>query len=263
VWRKVNTASRGVVDRRTSAMEALFQIGKELSELRSRVEALERTAGAHSEARSSSEYPSGATKIEPAQRGRILAPPAITHRAPNVPLFLDGEILEDPQEITKLNGTPLYCTPLRIDAGVALAAFTDPQAMIRESSRLESSMTTETAATSEHICTTNPDNLGERVQFWSDINMSGDTIGLNPGWHYDRLSGVPRGLFGNWNDVISSVDWCRWDVSLFEHTFAGGSQLWLRGGCNTPDLGIYGWNDRASTIYNWGARFSSAPIVNP
>src|SRR5215207_6599631 len=186
-------------NRRISAMEALFQIGKELSELRSRVEALEQTARAPSDALSSSEllseYPSGPTKIEPAQRGRILAPPAITHRAPNVPLFLDGEILEDPQEITKLNGTPLYCTPLRSGAGVALAAFTDPQAMIRESSRLERSMTTETAATSEHICTTNPDSLGERVQFWSDINMSGDTIGLNPGWHYDRLSGVPRGLF--------------------------------------------------------------------
>jgi hypothetical protein len=153
--------------------------------LRSRVEALEQTARAPSDALSSSEllseYPSGPTKIEPAQRGRILASPAITHRAPNVSLFLDGEILDDPQEITKLNGTPLYFTPLRSGAGVALAAFSDPQAMIRESSKLERSMTTETAATSEHICTTNPDHLGERVQFWSDINMSGDTIGLNPG----------------------------------------------------------------------------------
>jgi phage FluMu protein gp41 len=43
-------------------MEALFQIGKELSEMRSRVEALELTAGDHFDARSSSEllseYPS-------------------------------------------------------------------------------------------------------------------------------------------------------------------------------------------------------------
>jgi hypothetical protein len=242
-------------------MEALFQIGKELSELRSRVEALERTAGAHSEARSSSEllseYPSGAIESEPAPSRRILAPAAITHRAPNVPLFLDGEVLEDPQEITKHNGKPLYYTPLRIRSGIALAAFTDPQAMISESSRLTSKMTTETitTATSEHICTTNPDSLGERVQFFEHINLDGDTIGLNPGRAFRDLT------MGGWNDFISSVDWCRWDVSLFEHIHFGGSQLWLPAGCNTPNLVQLGWNDRASACVNWGERFGSPPVL--
>ena len=231
-------------------MEALFQIGKELSELRSRVEALERTAGAPSDTRSSLEYPSGAINSESAPSGRILAPAAITHRAPNVPLFLDGEVLEDPQEITKHNGKPLYYTPLRTRAGIALAAFTDPQAMISESSRLASTMTTESiaAATSEHICTTNPDSLGDRVQFYEHINESGDTIGLNPRRAYPDLT-------NGWNDILSSVGWCRWDVSLYEHIHYGGSQLWLPAGCNTPNLVILGWNDRASSCVNWGRRF--------
>jgi len=235
-------------------MEALFQIGKELSELRSRVEALERAARAHSDTLSSSEllseYPSGAIKSEPAPSRRILRPAAITHRAPNVPLFLDGEVLEDPQEITKLNGQSLHYTPLRIGAGIALAAFTDPQAMISESSRMASTISTEsnTAATSEHICTTNPDSLGERVQFFEHINESGDTIGLNPGWGYPDLT-------DGWNDIISSVGWYRWDVSLYEHIHYGGSQLWLPAGCNTPNLVILGWNDRASSCVNWGRRF--------
>src|SRR3712207_2885929 len=149
-----------------------------------------------------------------------ISPAAITHRAPNVPLFLDGEVLEDPQEITKHNGKPLYYTPLRTRAGIALAAFTDPQAMISDSSRLVRTMTEGSipAATSEHICTTNPDSLGERVQFFEHINESGDTIGLNPGRAYPDLT-------NGWNDVFSSVGWCRWDVSLFEHIHYRGSQL--------------------------------------
>jgi hypothetical protein len=235
-------------------MEALFQIGKELSELRSRVEALEQTARAHSDALSSSEllseYPGGAIKSEPAPSRSILAPAAITHHAPNVPLVLDGEVLEDSQEITQLNGKPLYYTPLRTRGGIALAAFTDPQAMISESSELVSTMTEASIqpATSEHICQQPPFNLPERVQFYEHIHQSGDTIGLNPGFAYPDLR-------SGWNDILSSVSWCRWDVSLYEHIHYGGSQLWLRAGCNTPNLVILGWNDRASSCVNWGRRF--------
>jgi hypothetical protein len=246
---------------------AFFQIGKELGELRGRVEALERTAGAHSEARSASErvseYPGGATKPERAPSERTLAPAEIIHRVPNVPLVLDGEALEDPQEITKANGKPLYYTPLRTRGGIALAAFTDPRAMISESSKLVRTMTEGSiaAATSEHICQQPPDNLPERVQFFEDINESGDTIGLDPDRAYPDLTDVGHGLFGDWNDTVSSVDWCRWDVSLFEHINYGGSQLWLPAGCNTPNLVNLGWNDRASAIVNWGRRFGSPPVL--
>jgi hypothetical protein len=236
-------------------MEALFQIGKELSELRSRVEALERAASASSEL--VSEYPSGAIKPEPAPSRRTLTPAAITHRVPNVPLFLDGEMLEDPQEITKHNGRPLCYTPLRMRVGIALAAFTDPQAMISESRNLVRTTTEEsiTLASSEHICTTNPDSLGERVQFYEHINEDGDTIGLNPDRAYSDLTRVSHGLFGDWNDVISSVGWCRWDVSLFQHTNFQGNELWLPAGCNTPNLDQLLWSDQASSIVNWGQRF--------
>jgi hypothetical protein len=256
-------------------MEALFQIGKELSELRSRVEALERTAGAHSEARASSEllskYPSGATKPERAPSERTLAPAAMIHRVPDVPLVLDGEVLEDPEEITQLNGQPLSYTPLRTRTGVALAAFTDPRAMVSEASQLVRRMAEGEIleARSEHICTSPPFNLPDRVQFFWDINESGDTIGLNgthegqPGEAFRDLTEIDHGFlgFGDWNDEISSVSQCRWDVSLFEHINFGGSQLWLRAGCNTPNLVELGWNDRASSIVNWGKRFSSQPVL--
>ena len=148
-------------------MEALFQIGKELSELRSRVEALERSARAHSDALLSAEYPGGATKPERAPSGRTLAPGEISHRAPNVPLVLDGKVLEDPQEITDHNGKPLYYTPLRTREGIALAAFTDPRAMISESSKLVRSVTEGSipSATSEHICQQPPTTCLKECSF--------------------------------------------------------------------------------------------------
>lgn len=113
---------------------------------------------------------------------------------------------------------------------------------------------------SEHICQQPPYNLPEQVCFFSDIHENGDVICLAPGRAYPDLTGVGRTKVlwwysDFWNDVISSVSWCRWDVTLYEHTNYGGSQLWLPAGCNTPNLVELGWNDRASSVVNWGQRF--------
>jgi hypothetical protein len=240
-----------------------FQIGEVIRELRSRVEALERTAGASSEPLSLSEllseYPSGATKPDRAPSETTLAPAEIIHRAPNVPLILDGEVLEDPEEITQLNGTPLHYTTLRTRTGIALAAFTDPQALITEPRKLVRKMMEGAIPAAAHtdVCTSPPDSLGERVQFYEHINESGDTFGLNPFQFYPDLTRARRGVLGleDWNDTISSVSQCRWNVSIWEHTQFHGDHHMLRAGCNTSNLGELGWNDRASSVINWGRHF--------
>ncbi|MEZ4869314.1 MAG: hypothetical protein R3C14_48780 [Caldilineaceae bacterium] len=189
------------------------------------------------------------------------ATPSIIHRPPTVPLMLDGQLLQDSKEITSYNGTALCYTPIRINSGVALAAFTSRAKMIAEVGRLSNNFNTAMMRSqSEHICTSNPDGLAEQVCFFSDINEEGDVKCLAPGRAYSDLTRVGRNLVtwwytADWNDVISSVSWCRWDVSLYEHINYGGSQLWLRAGCNTPNLVELGWNDRASSIVNWGRRF--------
>jgi hypothetical protein len=224
-------------------MEVLFQIGKELAELRSRVESLEWNGCACRETMawsrqllSMNDPPS--VSPEPVPTQATLAAAGLIHRVPRVPLFVDGAILKDPHDITKYNGRRLYYTPLRVRSGIALAAFTDWDAMISESGKLASAMTAGTTAAAEHKCQRPPDNLPEQAVFWWDINESGDTLSLPPARAYSDLTKVRHGFLGlgNWNDAISSVSWCRWDVSLFWDVNYGGSQLWLPAGCNTPNL---------------------------
>lgn len=87
--------------------------------------------------------------------------------------------------------------------------------------------------------------------FFEHIGEGGDVECLAPARAYPNLLQVGRVKVGwwcttDWNDVISSVSWCRWDVTLYEHINYGGSQLFLPAGCNTPNLVELGWNDRAS-----------------
>ncbi|MEZ4733922.1 MAG: hypothetical protein R3E79_43070 [Caldilineaceae bacterium] len=107
--------------------------------------------------------------------------PPIVHRLPSVPLMLDGRLLQDTGEITSYNGTVLYYTPIRIDSGVALAAFTSRDKMIAEVGRLSDNFDMAgVRSVSEHICTSNPDSLAEQVCFF-DINEDGDVKCLAPG----------------------------------------------------------------------------------
>jgi hypothetical protein len=185
---------------------------------------------------------------------------AIVHRFPSVPLVLDGEPVPDAGTLKAYDGQALYYTPLRSAQGVTLAAFTSREAMMAQAGAMRAGVPrTALAALSEHVCTSNPDSLPEQVCFYEHIGEGGDVKCLAPARAYPNLLQVGRVKVGwwytsDWNDVISSVSWCRWDVTLYEHIDYGGSQLFLPAGCNTPNLVELGWNDRASSVVNWGTR---------
>ena len=177
-------------------------------------------------------------------------------------MLLDGKLVEKPDEITNYNGTPLYYTPLRNEGGMTLAAFTSHERMIAEAKHLSMSLggTMVRPQLEQGICQQPPDNLPEQACFFEHTNEGGDVICLPPARAYPDLTRVGRNKVfwwytTDWNDVVSSVSWCRWDVSLYEHINYGGSALYLTAGCNTPNLVELGWNDRASAIVNWGQRF--------
>lgn len=188
--------------------------------------------------------------------------PAIVHRFPSVPLVLDGKPAQDADALRAYDGQALYYTPLRSEQGVTLAAFTSREAMLAQAGAMRGSVPSTRSASAARIelaCTSNPDSLPEQVCFYSDIGEDGDVKCLAPGRAYPNLLQVGRVKVGwwyttDWNDVISSVSWCRWDVTLYEHINYGGSQLFLPAGCNTPNLVELGWNDRASAVVNWGGR---------
>ncbi|MFI0222321.1 hypothetical protein [Streptomyces lydicus] len=184
----------------------------------------------------------------PGQRRRPLVP--------QVPLVLDGEVVEDLERMNAEATVPLFMTRLVHDSSVALGAFTDREAMLSEARRLPADSQSATRPRSEHVCASNPDSLEDIVRFWEDAGEQGDIRSVGPGLGYKDLSRLHRGFLStqNWNNIISSLSWCRFDVSLFELTDfnASGGEFFAPKGCNTPDLTPFGWNDRASSIANWG-----------
>ncbi|MFF8370062.1 hypothetical protein ACF05W_14605 [Streptomyces lydicus] len=175
---------------------------------------------------------------------------------PQVPLVLDGEEVEDLERMNAEIAGPLFMTRLAYDSSVALGVFTDRAAMLSEARRQSVASRKTELRPREHICTSNPDSLEDIVRFWEDANESGDIRSVGPGLGYADLSRLHRGFLGtqNWNNIISSLSWCRFDVSLFDLTGfdASGGEFFAPKGCNTPDLAPLGWNDRASSIANWG-----------
>ncbi|WP_411574730.1 hypothetical protein [Streptomyces fradiae] len=177
----------------------------------------------------------------------------------SVPLVLDGEPVAH-EEHADLAG-PLHLTPLGHGDTAVLAAFTDRAAML-EAVRREDGADGEPSperlerarASFETVCTTNPAALPARVCFFEDAGEQGDVKCLDAGLGYPNLSRVRRGFLStqNWNDVISSLSWCRFDVSLFDAFDWQGNEFFARKGCTTPDLARFGWGDRAASIANWG-----------
>jgi hypothetical protein len=170
------------------------------------------------------------------------------HPVPHVPLVLDGEVLDDPGRVEDMHTVRLYYTPLHHGPGVALGAFTERKAMLAASRRSQEVLASLSLTTARTVCTSDPDSLGEFAGFFEHMHFGGDGIWLGP------ARGFPDLTQGDWNDVISSVDWCRWDVELFEHVQFSGDTLYLWAGCDTPYLEAFGWNDRASSAINWGFR---------
>src|SRR4051812_18614097 len=118
-------------------MEALFQVGKELGELRCRVEALEQKRCGCREQPPPAGSPDASGRIrvvgrELAPTEALVASAGLVHRVPRVPLLLNGSLVKESSEVTKYNGRPLFYTPLRTRSGVVLAAFTEWKTMITE-----------------------------------------------------------------------------------------------------------------------------------
>ena len=86
---------------------------------------------------------------------------------------------------------------------------------------------------------------GER--FWEDIHAKGSDLYCRPNRGYKDLTKVGMGIFGNWNDEISSVTMSQIShVTLYEHINWEGQTLSLFR--EEPDLRTHGWNDRASGV---------------
>jgi hypothetical protein len=168
------------------------------------------------------------------------------HRPPEMNLYVDRQ-RHDPARIGEFDGRALYFAP-------DFDAKGDP---VMYGFTTAAGLQAHLAAPRHDIGTSNPDSLTPLARYAEHDDQQGDWLWNNPGRAWRDLTRVSRGYLGlgNWNDIVSSVDWCRWDISLYEHVNYGGSQLYLRAGRTYNHLSAFGWNDRASATVNWGTRF--------
>lgn len=176
-----------------------------------------------------------------------MPPPPLRHQPAHMLWTLDGE-RHEPTVVNELDGQALYSTPAMDSTG---------EPMLHSFTTLEGLRTFLSTEAAGDIGTTNPDSLSGVSRYFEHAGFSGDTLSNNPGYTWRDLTQVRRGFLGlgNWNDIITGVDWCRWDISLYEHVNYGGSQLYLRAGRTYNNISEFGWNDRASATVNWGRRF--------
>ena len=176
------------------------------------------------------------------------------HKPPQADLYIDGA-RHDPSVINEFDSVPLYSTPGRNAAGdPALYSFTTRSGLHTHLIANRSQVGT---GGSDDFGTNDPDICPELSYYYENDSGGGDYLQNGPGRAWSDLTRVGRGVFhlGDWNDIISSVFWCRWDISLYSDINYGGSQLYLLAGQTYFHLSVWGWNDQASSTANWGTRF--------
>lgn len=94
-------------------------------------------------------------------------------------------------------------------------------------------------------------DLSRDARMWSDANFGGTGLTLYPGKHYWDLTACYRFWpFTDWNDCISSLRVTTSYVQYAEHIHLEGSKLITKS--EWRNLEDIGWNDRISSVINWG-----------
>jgi hypothetical protein len=198
--------------------------------------------------------------------------PAAVHRVPAVPLTINGRDVPG-ETILDYNGYVLHMAYFPGDKGVQgrLHAFTSPDALekfVHSQGGPEHAL----AKPSKHA---DPDTPGAgwrpvgpgapagggfSTEVWDTsgsiiyehMNFGGCGLFLEKNYGYQRLTHV-YGCFwpGDWNDETSSVKNSPYGTTatvLYEHTYYGGSTLFIPYGGFNHYLEAVGWNDRTSSF---------------
>jgi len=98
-----------------------------------------------------------------------------------------------------------------------------------------------------------PGTFGQ-VQMFDDSNYSGNWFWLAKSYMWNDLTRVSRGGFfgGDWNDEISSLAYTDTNCIYSEHINHEGSTLLIGPNMPISDLSLLGWNDRISSVWNYG-----------
>ncbi|TKS96361.1 hypothetical protein [Streptomyces lasalocidi] len=176
------------------------------------------------------------------------------HTPPQVPVVINGEVNE-PRTVHEFDGQALYSTPGFRKEELVLYMFTDMEKMSDHlrTQRLDRPLVRHETT----IGTSNPDSCPVNARYSEHDHGGGDWLWNGPALGWLDLKKVGRGFLhlGDWNDIISSTDFCRWHVTLFDRPNYGGNRFEIPAGIAVNHLTPFGWNDCVSSTFNWGRRF--------
>jgi hypothetical protein len=185
-----------------------------------------------------------------AQAGPALSAPAADHTGataikPQVAVIVDGKRYT-PREFARIAPSIKYFTvPADGKAGDVMYGYTDKASYDRETARMDREAVSVRAQRSAAAWDT--------VTYYEGIYWGGpDQFSLGA---YQSISDLTKHwahcwpiCSANWNDRISSLNTGAYNTKLFEHADFGGAQISFGTYRNVSDLGVYGWNDVASSV---------------
>jgi hypothetical protein len=206
----------------------------------------------------------------------------VKQRVPEVPFLLNGT-LHDPKDIVRYNGRELHFIPTADGEQLLVVEdrelirtwrqylFLSNQAKLPEKYLDLPGVPKPGSAKPQTMPSPSPTGvivLGggkypqeARTKFFEDVNLGGGFIELDPNRGYYDLTHVGKGVFGDWNDEISSVEMVYTRVAvLWEHIHWAGRSLTLQGTTYTGmfntvfpsfNLDKFGFNDLASSLETW------------
>lgn len=186
-------------------------------------------------------------------------PDAVTHQVPNVPIKIDGEKREA-KEIKKHDGKPLYSVwDANAEAEGTLYVFTSKKKYQEylAANGLSDAVKSPTKATAQNYQqragTYHNDETNRTTYFYEDVSYGDDRLLIYDGGIISDLRERSRSgcCFRTWNDAISSVRTTPWGAgtTLYTDIWFEGSEFFIQARRDIPDLRVYGWNDRASSIW--------------
>jgi hypothetical protein len=212
----------------------------------------------------------------------------IIHRPPSLAFFVDG-VAYDPSKISSFNGRPLHFMLVGSEIkGHTLLAFTTDECLngikqqyIASLTRADYGMPGQGGGIPLPSCPGGryppcptmggppssppppPFNRGQ-IQMFSDSDYGGDWFWLRAGTAYHALYDVDRNTVlwwsSNWDDTISSLAGTDGTVTYYEHPGYAGSSLTIAANDPVSNLADLGWNDRISSVANWGTTITA--VVN-
>ncbi|MFJ4723333.1 hypothetical protein [Streptomyces luteogriseus] len=161
---------------------------------------------------------------------------------PCLPLLLNGTRVDDLERMNEDLSGSLYMTPTVFEERPAIAAYTERVPMVREAARLR--VGTELCRAYGYCY--EPSQVPSHLDLWEHMDWQGYGFRIPMGEKVPRLS--DHGA----NDFFSSISACRFAYSIFEHVDYQGNEYMLNAPCSLSYLAGMGWNDKISSVINWG-----------